>query len=106
MKKTAVLLTGLLLMALASPSVWASSTLRCNSRLISLGDHQSTVLDICGQPKEQNFLGYKEIIQRYHHHYYQSHEVRIDEWVYGPRNGMYHYLRFENARLVKISSSR
>jgi len=33
-------------------------------------------------------------------------EVRIEEWVYGPTNGMYHFLRFEGNRLRRIDSER
>ena len=33
-------------------------------------------------------------------------EVPIEEWTYGPRNGMYHFLRFEGNRLRDIDSKR
>ncbi|MBP7188599.1 MAG: DUF2845 domain-containing protein, partial [Thiopseudomonas sp.] len=33
-------------------------------------------------------------------------ELHIQEWVYGPNNGMYHYLRFEGNRLTSIESQR
>jgi hypothetical protein len=32
--------------------------------------------------------------------------VPIEEWTYGPRNGMYHFLRFEGNRLRDIDSKR
>jgi hypothetical protein len=34
------------------------------------------------------------------------HEVAVEEWAYGPRNGMYQFLRFEGNRLNKIDSKR
>lgn len=91
-----------LLLGLGSLPAQASSTLRCGSSLISLGDSEYQVLVKCGQPAEEVRLGYREVVNQYGH----TMDVRIDEWVYGPRNGMYHYLRFEGDDLVKITSSR
>jgi len=98
----ALLLASLLLPGMFSQLALAASTMRCNSQLISLGEKQHSVSSKCGQPAEQSFIGYKEIVNSYRH----AHEVQVDEWVYGPRNGMYHFLRFEGGTLVKISSSR
>lgn len=98
----ALLLASLLLPGMFSQLALAASTMRCNSQLISLGEKQHSVISKCGQPVEQSFIGYKEIVNIYRH----VHEVQVDEWVYGPRNGMYHFLRFEGGTLVKISSSR
>ncbi len=91
-----------LLLGLGSLPAQAGSTLRCGSALISLGDSEYQVLVKCGQPAEQSVLGYREVVNQYGH----THDVRVEEWVYGPRNGMYHYLRFEGGELVKIGSSR
>lgn len=33
-------------------------------------------------------------------------DVGVEEWIYGPRNGMYHILRFEGGRLRDIRSER
>lgn len=85
-----------------SLSAQAGSTLRCGSGLISLGDSEYQVLAKCGQPAEESMLGYRELVNRYGH----TQDVRISEWIYGPRSGMYHYLRFEGGNLVKITSSR
>ena len=51
---------------------------------------------------EQAHLGYKQLTNEYGH----THEVGIEEWVYGPKGGMYYFLRFEGGYLSKISSSR
>jgi hypothetical protein len=87
--------------ALSSVALGAS-TLRCQSSLISLDDHTSEVQAKCGEPATKAFLGYREVID----YYGGSRQVGIDEWSYGPRNGMYYYLRFEANRLVKIESKR
>lgn len=80
----------------------AGSTLRCNSGLISLGDSRHEVLNKCGTPMDQASLGYRQRVNRYGH----VHDLKVEEWSYGPRNGMYHTLRFEGGLLVKISSTR
>jgi len=33
-------------------------------------------------------------------------EVALEEWVYGPKNGMLYFLRFEGNRVTKIESKR
>ena len=92
----------LCLLLLASPALWASSTLRCGSGLVSLGDNRYQVASICGQPIDRSSAGWRETTDIYGN----IREVPVEEWMYGPRNGMYHYLRFEGGVLVKISSSR
>lgn len=95
-----VLAVGLYL--LLPGNVQAGSTLRCGSSLISTGDNRHQVLARCGEPAEQYPVGYREVVNRYGH----VSDVLIEEWIYGPRSGMYHYLRFEGGYLVKITSSR
>ena len=83
-------------------SAQASSTFRCNSKLVSLQASTHEVQSKCGAPMEQSHLGYKQLTNEYGH----THEVGIEEWVYGPKGGMYYFLRFEGGYLSKISSSR
>jgi hypothetical protein len=90
------------LLILLPASAMASSTLRCGSALISLEDSGSVVVSKCGEPLSRDFLGYREVIDAYGF----RQEVAIEEWSYGPRNGMYHFLRFEANRLVGIESKR
>jgi hypothetical protein len=93
------LLTALLILLAASVQ---ASTLRCGSDLISTDDASSEVLGKCGEPKSRDFIGYREVIDSYG---FRS-EVSVEEWTYGPRNGMYHFLRFEGNRLRNIDSKR
>lgn len=79
-----------------------ADTLRCGSRLISQGDLVSEALDKCGAPVERRPRGYKLVVD----HYGLRHEVLVEEWLYGPRHGMYHLLRFEGGRLVEVDSFR
>ena len=87
---------------LALGTAQASSTLRCNSNLVSLDDTTNEVLAKCGEPVSRSDLGYREVVDQYH----QRNEVLVEEWIYGPRNGMYQFLRFEGNRLRKIESKR
>ena len=92
-------LTQLLLsLALTSGQAHADS-LRCGSQLVSIGDRSSQVVDKCGEPRSRDMLGYKRSPNK-------REEVQVEEWVYGPNNGMYQYLRFEGNRLVKIQGKR
>ena len=91
----------LFLLGFAVPAQ-ASSTFRCNSKLVSLQASTHEVQSKCGAPMEQAHLGYKQLTNEYGH----THEVGIEEWVYGPKGGMYYFLRFEGGYLSKISSSR
>lgn len=56
----------------------------------------------CGEPSSRAFVGYKDVLDQYGF----RNEVSVEEWVYGPRNGMYHFLRFEGERLREIRSKR
>ena len=91
-----------LCLVLFAGTTHASSTLRCESKLISLEDYSSEVLAKCGEPVSRDMLGYREILDEYGF----RQEVQVEEWVYGPRSGMYHYLKFEGNRLKKIDSKR
>ncbi|UFQ03020.1 DUF2845 domain-containing protein [Pseudomonas fitomaticsae] len=86
-------------LALIVSQAAASDTLRCGSQLVSLGDRASEVLQKCGEPVSRDLLGYKRSANR-------REEFQVEEWTYGPSNGMYQYLRFEGNRLKQINSKR
>lgn len=85
-----------------APALLLGASLRCESRLISTGDSAREVLAKCGEPASRDLLGYRERFD----YWGSRHELVVEEWVYGPRNGMYYYLRFEGNRLVDIDSRR
>jgi hypothetical protein len=90
------------LLVVLPQAVHASSTLRCDNGLISLQDSTSIVSSKCGEPISREFVGYREVLDEYGF----RNEVAVEEWAYGPRNGMYQFLRFEGNRLIKIESKR
>lgn len=79
-----------------------ASTFRCNSRLVSLSATTQETLETCGEPASRSLLGYRSLSDGHGGWF----EVPVEEWLYGPRNGMYHYLRFEGNRLRAIDSRR
>jgi hypothetical protein len=89
----------LIAMTFAASHASGSDTLRCGSQLISLGDRSSEVLQKCGEPVSRDVLGYKRSANR-------REEFQVEEWTYGPSNGMYQYLRFDGNRLRQITSKR
>ncbi|AWY41232.1 DUF2845 domain-containing protein [Pseudomonas putida] len=88
-----------MVLAMGAGQVFAADTLRCGSQLISVGDRAGEVLQKCGEPVSRDQLGYKRSANR-------REEFPVEEWTYGPNNGMYQYLRFEGNRLTQITSKR
>lgn len=76
-----------------------ASTFRCGTQLVSLGDRSFQVLRKCGEPMAREAVGYTV-------GEYNRQELPIEEWVYGPRNGMLYFLRFIGGRLMSIDSQR
>lgn len=79
-----------------------AGSLRCNSQLIGTGDRADEVLQKCGQPASRDLIGTRERTDAWG----RFELVPVEEWLYGPRSGMYYYLRFEGNRLVEIDSQR
>ncbi len=94
------LLAALLLALSGLPA--QAATLRCGSALVSSGDHALVVLERCGAPASRSDLGQRQ----YGDAWGNFERLRIEEWVYGPRHGMYYFLRFEGERLTGITSRR
>src|SRR5690606_8835139 len=90
------------LLLLAGTTAEASSTLRCGSALISLGDTAGEVQNKCGEPVNRSELGHR--LQRDEHGLRS--DVGVAERTYGTRSGMYHILRLEGGRLRAIRSER
>lgn len=89
-----------LLAALAMSSTFAmADTLRCGSELVSTGDRSFEVERKCGQPTQRDFIGYTLGPN-------ERREMAREEWIYGPRNGVFSILTFEGNRLIQIETSR
>lgn len=91
--------TALLLALACTASQAQAETLRCGSQLVSLGDRRFEVLQKCGEPAFRDLVGYSLGPN-------ERHEYPIEEWVYGPSNGMLSILTFEGTRLRTIERRR
>ncbi len=80
----------------------AQASMRCPNGIISGGETTFEVLHKCGEPDSKEKVspargGDGEII---------NNSVTVENWVYGPNNGMYKFLKFIDGTLVKIESRR
>ncbi|MET1081399.1 MAG: DUF2845 domain-containing protein [Pseudomonas sp.] len=73
--------------------------MRCGSQLISVGERAFEVLERCGEPTYRDLIGYSLAGN-------EQRELKVEEWVYGPTNGMLRILTFEGNRLTRIESRR
>ncbi len=89
----------LLLTLLSAPLMAQADTLRCGSQLVSLDDRRFEVLQKCGEPAFRDLVGYSLGPS-------ERREYQIEEWVYGPDNGMLSILTFEGTRLRAIERRR
>lgn len=89
----------LLALPLLVMSYDANATFRCGQKLVNEGDRITEVLRKCGQPASRDLLGYTETIDG-------NIGLQVEEWSYGPNNGMYYYLHFEGGRLQQIETKR
>ncbi|HBX56565.1 MAG TPA: hypothetical protein DEH10_14455 [Pseudomonas sp.] len=76
-----------------------ADTLRCGSQLVSVGDRSFEVQQKCGEPAFRDLVGYTLGA-------YERREFKVEEWVYGPSNGMLSILTFEGNRLTRIERRR
>lgn len=91
-----------LITLLAAGRALADDTWRCNSALVSVGDTTARVVRTCGEPPSKSTTQYVNIPDNRGGYS----EVPVQQWTYGPDSGMYHTLRFEGDRLVRITSER
>jgi len=108
------MILGLAFLPVVRPAL-ADNAVRCQNRLVSLGDAQFEVLEKCGDPAWRG--GWEEAPNRtvsryydYKRHRYKAPEstrgpLRIDVWAYNfGSNRFVRYLHFENGRLIRIET--
>jgi hypothetical protein len=80
----------------------AHASMRCNGALIDEGDLIPEVLRKCGPPAERQVVSPAlDQSGRVIHG-----AVTVENWIYGPDNGMYRQLRFIDGKLVEIRSKK
>lgn len=74
--------------------------MRCGGGIIDEGDMTFEVIRKCGPPTERQIIA-PSLDQ--HDHAIKG-AASVENWVYGPNNGMYQNLRFIDGKLVEIRS--
>ena len=108
-----LLLLSLLSVLLFYPIVAAEKTLRCQCRLVYLGDTKAKVLDKCGDPDqldqwEEDHNSYISQIYDYGKEQYIAPKlikgpILMERWTYNMgSNKFIRYLYFQNGELTKI----
>jgi hypothetical protein len=97
-KKYAILFLSLTLLCVSQ----AQASMRCESGIISGGELIAEVLRKCGNPSSRQII--EPVIGANGKAPYKS--ATVEDWVYGPRNGLYQYLRFIDGKLASIRSDR
>ncbi|WP_341964129.1 DUF2845 domain-containing protein [Pseudomonas sp. RC10] len=80
----------------------AEASMRCDNGIASEGDAMAQVIQKCGSPASREQIATGEDRRDIDRRKYTT----IEQWVYGPRSGMYQYLRFEGGKLVQIKGER
>jgi hypothetical protein len=95
------------------PVAFADRALRCQGRLVYIGDLKADVLSKCGEPDqveqwEENPHGYTSKIYDYEKERYQLPElikgpILVERWTYDlGANRFTRYLIFQNGELIRI----
>jgi hypothetical protein len=97
------------LAAFALPAAASDAdTMRCGTRLVTLGDTQYEVRSLCGAPDGEAFLGTRSRqvavpFGPFPGHLAETREVAVEEWIYDPGYGRFlRILTFVGGRLDSI----
>lgn len=96
------LMMGLLLLAIASPSL----ALRCGTKLVEKGDLKIQVEDMCGEPEAIEITGYTLRTFNGPSGIIRERESVIEEWIYKFQSSYYDVLTFEAGRLIRMEKIR
>lgn len=99
-KKLCTIATTVLITSIISGAAQAS--MRCEHGLVDKGDTAAAVLETCGAPSSKQVIS-PELRSDGHP---VDRAVTVENWVYGPDNGNYKYLKFIDGKLVNIDSGR
>lgn len=80
----------------------SQASMRCGNNLINEGFSKFEVIQKCGEPKNREVID--PVIGS--NNKTPNKSVSVENWVYGPSNGVYRYLKFIDGVLVKIESRR
>jgi hypothetical protein len=105
----------LVILGLAVPGAVSAGSLRCDNRIVSVGQSADDVRGLCGEPQridtwEEGVNAYISKFYDYEHDRYQAPRgekgpIRYEAWTYdfGPQRFI-RTLIFEDGRLIKIET--
>lgn len=108
-------LAAIMIIILAGPchQVLADRSLRCGTRLVSIGDYTWEVLQACGEPDWRDTWEEHRHSDIYRIFDYETERYRLPERIHGPlrmerwtydlgSNRFVRFLEFENEKLIRI----
>ena len=96
-KETMIVFTLMLIVAVFVPPASAATTLRCDHKLVKVGDPKVIVEAYCGSPMSKDFVGETTYFDGY-----KKQKVMVEEWVYELHYGFWDILTFRGNRLIKM----
>ena len=93
-----IIVLSLLFLNFAVSTLHAAHSFRCGGDLVSIGEYSFKVLTSCGEPISKEVIGYT--LKN------NERELKLEVWVYGPKGGLYYFLKFEGGKLVKITNAK
>lgn len=97
MKKFFYILTAVFFLSLATNAMAETQFIdsyKCSTKIFKKGSHDFEVEKNCGAPVSKDLVGYTDGKVR----------LKIEKWVYGPRDGKMFVLYFKAGILEKIES--
>lgn len=96
------ILSAITTLILTISPIIVEASMRCDNGIVNEGDNTFEVLKKCGEPiKREKF---EPVVGDNGKTPYKS--MPVENWVYGPNNGTYRFLKFIDGTLVKVESRR
>ena len=76
-----------------------AADMRCGNDFVKIGDRAFMVEHKCGEPVSKEFIGYTLDEAK-------NREYAIEEWVYGPMNGIFYFVKFIGGSVTEIEYER
>lgn len=92
-----MVLIGFLLLTIILPVMAAD--MRCGNDFVKIGDRAFMVAQKCGEPVSKQFIGYTLDKAK-------EREYTIEEWIYGPMNGIFYFVKFIGGNVTEIEYER
>lgn len=92
-----MVLAGVFSLSVALPVMAAD--MRCGNDFVKIGDRAFMVAQKCGEPVSKQFIGYTL-------NGAGNREYTIEEWIYGPMNGIFYFVKFVGGSVTEVEYER